>query len=68
MFSFPTRMCASPSAPTSLVSRVTQKSACEREERSFMLVRPVTRRRLPACSTASISAADLTTNVVRSRT
>ena len=68
MFSLPTRMCAAPSAPTSDISTVTVKSACERLERSFMAVRPVTRRRLPACSTASISATDLTTTAVRSRT
>lgn len=60
MLSLPTRMCAFPSGPISDVSIVTVKMAWEREERSFMFVRPVTRWRLPACSTASISSTEVT--------
>lgn len=47
------------------LSTVTRKTACDREECSFMSVRPDARCRLPARITRSISAADLhTTDVI----
>jgi hypothetical protein len=68
--SFPTRIFDFPSGPpfSLAVSIVMRNTAWLRLLVAFMSVAPVTRCFLPACSTASISAKDLTTTAVRSLT
>uniref|UniRef100_A0A4W5PYB9 Uncharacterized protein n=1 Tax=Hucho hucho TaxID=62062 RepID=A0A4W5PYB9_9TELE len=68
MFSFPTRMWSSPSAPFSLHSTVIMKMAWDRELRSFILVNPTDLDWSPMFMTCSISMTFLLTTEDRSLT